>query len=261
MFRRHFLIGVGATLVTAGLNEACGGSPTTPGGVTPPPPTPQPPPTPPPTTPATIKITRILAFGDSMTAGTVSPALRFFGLDAGLAQSYPFKLQTMLTARYSAQTITVANAGWAGKNAWEDRSRLASSIRDASPELVLLMEGANDLNSIVGQPGTNAGVDATVGHMEDMVRDTVGRGIPVLLATLPPQRPPKGMAADLLPRYNAGLKTMAEKKGATLIDVNQLLPASLIGQDGLHPTEAGYQTLAEILFDAIKARYEVPPTE
>jgi lysophospholipase L1-like esterase len=196
-----------------------------------------------------------------MTAGTVSPAAQFLGLDAGLAQSYPFKLQAMLSARYSAQTVTVANAGWAGRRASEDRSRLASAIRDASPELVLLMEGANDLNSIAGQPGTNAGVDATVGHLEDMVRDTVGRSIPVLLATLPPQRPPKGTAADLLPRFNSGLKAMAEKKGATIIDVNQLLPASFIGQDGLHPTEAGYQQLAEIMFDAIKTRYEVTPTE
>jgi lysophospholipase L1-like esterase len=257
MFRRQFLIGVGATLVTAG----CGGSPTSPGGVTPPPPTPQPPPTPAPATPATLKVTRILCFGDSMTAGTVSPGFRFFGLDAGLAQSYPFKLQALLGARYTAQTITIANAGWAGRNAWEDRSRLASSIRDASPELVLLMEGANDLNSLAGLPGTNAGVDATVAHMEDMVRDTVGRNIPVLLATLPPQRLPKGMAADLLPRYNAGLRSMAEKKGATIVDVNALLPASFIGQDGLHPTEDGYQKLADIMFDAIKSRYEAAPPE
>jgi lysophospholipase L1-like esterase len=253
MFRRQFLIGVGAAIVATG----CGGSPTTPGGVTPPPPNPQPPPPPPPPTPATLRISRILAFGDSMTAGTVSPGIRFRAFDAGLTQSYPFKLQTLLSARYSAQTVTVSNAGWAGKNAWEDRSRLASSVAETSPELVLLMEGANDLNSIAGQPNTNAAVDATVGHMEDMVRDTVARGIPVLLATLPPQRPPKGQAAALLPRYNSGLRTMASKKGATIIDISELFPDSLIGQDGLHPTEPGYQRFAEIFMDAIKQTYEV----
>jgi lysophospholipase L1-like esterase len=36
------------------------------------------------------------------------------------------------------------------------------------------------------------------------------------------------------------------------------LPLSLIGEDGLHPTEQGYQKLAEIFFDAIKAKYEAP---
>jgi lysophospholipase L1-like esterase len=195
-----------------------------------------------------------------MTAGTVSPTVTFRAFDAGLAQSYPFKLQTLLAARYSTQTLTVSNAGWAGKNAWEDRSRLASSIAESSPELVLLMEGANDLNSIAGLPSTNAAVDATVGSMEDMVRDTVGRGIPVILATLPAQRLPKGLAANLLPRYNAGLKTMASKKGATIVDINALLSPSLIGQDGLHPSEPGYQRMAEIFLDAIKQQYEVSPS-
>jgi lysophospholipase L1-like esterase len=255
MFRRQFLIGVGATLITGGLTAGCG-SPTSPGGVTPPPPDPQPQP-PPPVTPPSSSITRVLAFGDSMTAGTVSPTLTFHALDAGKVESYPFKLLTLLAARYAAQTISVFNAGQTGEQASAARSRLARSISEATPDLVLLMEGANDLNSISGLPSTNAGVDSTVAAMEDMVRDTVGRGIPVLLATLPAQRPPKGSAADLLPRYNDGLKTMAAKKGATIVDVNALLSPSLIGQDGLHPSEPGYQRLAEIILDAIKQKYEV----
>jgi lysophospholipase L1-like esterase len=121
------------------------------------------------------------------------------------------------------------------------------------------MEGANDLNSIV-QPAINAGVDATVAAMEDMVRDTTGRNIPVLLATLPAQRPPKGGGADFLPRYNDGLKTMASKKGATIVDINALLPPTLVGQDGLHLSEPGYQRMAEIFLDVIRQQYEVIPS-
>jgi lysophospholipase L1-like esterase len=207
-----------------------------------------------------LRITRILAFGDSLTAGRVEPAFGFGALDAGIAQSYPFKLQTVLAARYSAQTVSVFNAGIGGKNAWEDRSRLASSIFEASPELVLLMEGANDLNSIV-PPSTNAGINATVAAMEDMVRDTLGRNIPVIVATLPPQRAGGSRAhgVEFLPKYNNDLKTMAAKKGAAIVDVNAQFPLSLIGQDGLHPTEPGYQTMAEIMFEAIKQQYEVSP--
>ena len=52
---------------------------------------------------------------------------------------------------------------------------------------------------------------------------------------------------------------MASKKGAILVDVNGQFPLPLIGQDGLHPTEPGYQTLAEMMFEAIKTRYEVAP--
>lgn len=193
-----------------------------------------------------------------MTAGTISPPLTFRALDAGLAQSYPFKLQTLLSARYSTQTVSVFNAGIAGRKASEDRSRLARAISDSSPELVILLEGANDLNSIVG-PAVNAAIDATVAAMEDMVRDTVARGLPVFLATLPPQRPggPKAGGVEYLPKYSTDLKTMAAKKGAILVDVNAQLPLALIGQDGLHPTELGYQTLADIVFEAIRARYEI----
>jgi lysophospholipase L1-like esterase len=263
MVRRQFLIGMGATLVTAGLTEACGGSPTSPSGNPPPQPNPNPQPPPPAPTPATLRISRILAFGDSLTAGTVQPPFGLLSIDAGRSESYPFKMQTLMAARYSGQTVSVFNAGFAGKNAWEDRSRLASSIADTSPELVILMEGANDLNSI-NPPSTNAQIDSTVGHMEDMVRDTIARGIPIILATLPPQREGGARAHGVpyLAKYNSDLKTMASKKGASLVDVNAQFPLALIGQDGLHPTEPGYQTLADIMFDAIKSRYEVTtPTE
>jgi lysophospholipase L1-like esterase len=52
---------------------------------------------------------------------------------------------------------------------------------------------------------------------------------------------------------------MASKKGAFIVDVNAQFPVSMIGIDGLHPTEQGYQLIAEMMFDAIKSRYEVTP--
>ena len=256
MFRRARLIGVLlALLVVTTVATAGCHSPTQPLPPQNPPNNPQPQPDPQPTPVYTLGITRILAFGDSMTEGTVSPSLRPFTLDAGRAESYPFKLQALISARYTTQTVSVFNGGLAGRRASEDRSRLSRNISDSSPQLVILLEGANDLNSIVG-PSTNAAVDAVVGSMEDMVRDTTGRGLPVLLATLPPQRPPKGAPVSLLARYNDGLKAMAAKKGATIVDINALLPESFVGSDGLHPTEAGYQRMAEIFLDAIKQRYE-----
>jgi lysophospholipase L1-like esterase len=83
-----------------------------------------------------------------------------------------------------------------------------------------------------------------------------------MVATLPPQRAgaPKAATATAVDRFNVALKTMAAKKGAQLIDVNALLPLSEIGQDGLHPTEAGYQHMAEIWLDAIKGKYEKAAT-
>jgi lysophospholipase L1-like esterase len=211
-------------------------------------------PPPPPPPPPTLNITRILAFGDSMTEGTTSPVLSVVGLDAGIPQSYPFKLQTLETDRYTAQTITVLNAGLASRKAKDDRQRLADSVRAASPQVVLLLEGANDLNN--GET-----IRQTVDALEDMVRDTQALGITVLLATLPPQRPGQkntGNAA-LIPSLNDAIRVMAGKKGATLVDVNAQFPIELIGQDGLHPTEDGYEKFAEIFQAAIAAKWEQPP--
>lgn len=261
--------GVCAIFVICLAVAACGESPTQPSTnppTTQPPATDNPPPAPPPPPPSpTLGITRILAFGDSMTEGTTSTPVTngLFALDAGLPRSYPFRLQTLTTQRYSGQTIQVLNAGHAGNRAVNDIDRFKDVVRDATPQLVLLLEGANDLNQPLGTgEGINARITETVSALEEMVKDAGFRGIPLMIGTLPPQRAgaPRAGAATFLNRFNDALKTMAAKKGAQAIDLNALLPISEIGQDGLHPTEAGYQHLAEIWLDAIKAKYEKAAT-
>lgn len=245
------------SLLTTLIAPACGG-PSTPSPITqPPPPTPPPPlpPSPPPPA-ATLGITRILAFGDSITEGTTSPRLFTGALTAGLPHSYPFKLQELVTARYSGQTVTVLNAGRAGERVVGSDAlvRFNGALSEATPDLVLLMEGANDLNDV--REMVNEAISVIVGNLEEMVKEAGRRNIAIMVGTLPPQRPPKGMGAPNLGRFNAALREMAAKKGAILVDVNAQMPDSLIGQDGLHPTEEGYQRLAEIYLDAIKSRYE-----
>jgi lysophospholipase L1-like esterase len=218
------------------------------------------PPPPPPPPPPTLKITRILAFGDSITEGTTSAALPTLALDAGKPSSYPFKLQALETARYTAQTITVLNAGRGGEHAQDARQRLSDALRDGQPEVLLLMEGTNDLGALAGMSdkAIQNGIMATVNAMEDMVRDAQGRKVAVFVATILPQRASRAFGASLVDPYNAALKTMAAKKGAMLVDTNAQFPLDLIGQDGLHPTDSGYDKLAEIFQSALAAVYEVP---
>ena len=133
---------------------------------------------------------------------------------------------------------------------------------------MLLMAGANDLLNMSDLSGSelDKGIQTAVDTVEDMLRLTVERGTPVMLATLPPQRPTsppgvptRGVAAAFLGRFNSGLKTIATKRGAILVDVNAQLPLSFVGADGLHLTEQGNQKLAEIWLEALKARYEMAP--
>ena len=222
-------------------------------------------PPPPPPPPPTLKVTKILCFGDSITAGTVQPPLSVLSLDAGQPQGYPFKLQALETARYTSQTITVWNDGKAGEQAEDPGafSRYSQHVGDNHPDVILLMEGSNDLGnySSSSPAAQRAGFTATVNAMEDMVREGQRLGATVFVATILSQRSSgsRGGAADLISPYNAALKAMIAKKGATLVDLNAQFPLSLIGADGLHPTEDGYETIAEIFQAALAAVYEVPP--
>ena len=208
-------------------------------------------PTPP---PPTVTRTRFLAFGDSITAGTTSPAV-LRGLSAGPPQSYPFNLQSLLSARFSSQAINVFNEGLPLEEASGGVRRLPVVLRNASPEVVILLHGANDLT------GPTV-VARTLGFLNTMTRDARFAGATVFLCTLPPQRPGGSRVNDpqTVANYNAGVRDLARDEGTTLVDLSRELDLSLIGVDGLHPTEAGYERMAQMFLAIIRSQFERAPT-
>jgi lysophospholipase L1-like esterase len=175
-------------------------------------------------------------------------------LTSGLPQSYPFKLQTMLAERYADQTPIVLNGGQGGERASEARDRLNDLLTEAAPQVLLLMDGANDLLAL-----GEAGIGPTVGAIETLIKDARGRGVRVLLATLPPQREGgrRAFAAPFLADFNEELKKMALEEGADIVDLFAHFDVALQGPDGLHPTEAGYQRIAEIFRDRVRELFEI----
>jgi lysophospholipase L1-like esterase len=202
-----------------------------------------------------LSVTKFMAFGDSLTSGTTSPAPTILSLDE--SDSYPTKLLAMLSATYQDQTISMINEGLPGRKAKDDVSRFRSTVRNDSPEVVLLMHGANDLLS-----DKEAGIRDALQAIDEMVRYAKGRGVKVLLATLPPQNPAgqRGGGAVALPEMNRGLADTAQHDNVPLVDINAQMGTYVgyIGADGLHPTPVGYQRIAEIWRDAIQAAYEEP---
>jgi lysophospholipase L1-like esterase len=256
-------------LVTLVMLGACGKSPAQPtpqptppvgipGPTNPDPPPPDPGPSTPPTPPAPVPRltrTRIVAFGDSMTEGIVSPAA--FQLLVDVPGSYPQRLRSELASRYREQTIDVLNEGLAGEWAANGVERFHDVIRLDTPDVIILMEGVNDINFL-----GRRGISATIGKLESMVKYARARNLPILLASLPPQREGslKGTSASFLSEFNRQVRQTAVDEGAIFVDLFGGFGTTegLIGADGLHPTPEGYARMSAIFRDAIQASFEAP---
>lgn len=216
------------------------------------------------TAPPRISLTSFVAFGDSMTAGEIVSegsvaGIRILLLDP--AKSYPTDLQNDLRGRYTAQTsaIIVANKGLPGEKAQDGAGRLPSVLGSGSYQVLLLMEGANDLPDVT----------RALASMRAMVQYARNRGLRVFLATLPPENPSAtcfpnrgGNWAFVVP-YNDGLKSIAASENALLVDVYAAFngdTTTLVDCDGLHPTAAGYLRIADTFFVSITQALELPPT-
>jgi lysophospholipase L1-like esterase len=209
--------------------------------------------------PPKIAFTRFDAFGDSITEGVVSLTPTLLQRLA-MPEAYPAKLENLLATRYTSQTITVVNQGVGGERLATGRKRLPGVLDKDHPDVVLLLEGINNIREV-----TTAEL---ADDLDRMVVTARRRGVQVMLATLLPisssreQKMP-GTMADIR-ALNGEIVRIADKyRTGPVVDAYSVFSASpsLIGSDGLHPTAEGYNRLAEVFFDAIKSRYEVaaPP--
>lgn len=232
-----------------------------------------------------LSVTKFLAYGDSITAGVIATSCPAGGgvnctattlnplftpqgnelkalyprIGEESSSAYPRQLQAMMGARYTGQSFTVTNLGAPGEFIAEGKARLPSALTASAPQVLLLQEGANDLNQ--GRPP----ISTLVNDLRSMVREARGRGIEVFLATTLPQRPNACRGYDFCDGVNdssplsAQIRTMAVAEGAVLVDLYPMFDgqtAALLGLDGLHPNDSGYRTMADAFLAAIKQRFE-----
>lgn len=214
-------------------------------------------------TPKTPRIsrTRFLAFGDSFTAGEVTNPIG--AVPSGIHRlivvptaSYPSQLQTQLRSTYTSQesAITVVNGGEPSERILDGNQRFPGVFDANRPEVVLLMEGVNGLPQV--------GPDISTGVMRIMVQTAKNGGARVFVGSMIPQvagRPRGTTPVSELTAFNNTLQIMSTQESVTYVDLyNPMLAeaATLIGSDGLHPTEAGYRRIADLFLAAIRAALE-----
>jgi acyl-CoA thioesterase-1 len=174
---------------------------------------------------AAEKPIRIVAFGDSLTAG--------YGLAPN--EAFPAQLQRLLQARGHA--VEIANAGVSGDTTSGGVSRMEWAIPEGT-EAVILELGAND--SLQGRPPAEArrSLDTIVTRLRQ-------RGIEVLVAGM---LAPRNLGEAYAREFDPIFPEIASKHGALLYPFfleGVALDPKLNLPDGLHPTAAGIGRIAE----------------
>jgi len=177
----------------------------------------------------------IWALGDSLTAG--------YGLLP--AQGFTNQLQDAL--RRSGVPATVRNGGIAGDTSAQGKARLLWGLRglDATPDLVIVELGANDMLRGLPPQQAEANLDAILSELKR-------RHIRVLLTGM-------RAAPNLGPAYRAQFDTMyprlARKYGVRLYPFFLEGVAGrrdLLQADGMHPNPQGVQVVVRGILPSVR---------
>lgn len=179
---------------------------------------------------------RIVAFGDSLTAG--------YGLKPG--QAFPDVLQMALRSR--GHDVAVVNAGVSGDTTAAGLERLDWAV-GADADAVIVELGAND--ALRGQPPaeTRANLDAILTRLG-------ARGLPVLIAGM---RSPENWGSDYRDHFDAIFADLAAKHDALLYPfflAGVATDPKLNLSDGLHPNAHGIAIIVEKMLPKVEALIE-----
>jgi acyl-CoA thioesterase-1 len=175
---------------------------------------------------------KIVAFGDSLTAG--------FGLPANAA--FPAKLEAALKAKGYA--VTVADAGVSGDTAAAGLARFDWSVPEGT-DAVILELGANDALRGLDPKLTKAALDALLGKLE-------ARHLPVLFAGM---EAPRNMGADYVRDFNAIYPALASTHRVVFYPfflAGVATDANLNQGDGVHPNVAGVDTIVTRILPSVE---------
>jgi acyl-CoA thioesterase I len=183
--------------------------------------------------PASAKTLRLVALGDSLTAGYQLPP----------QDAFPAALERALKAK--GWDVTVANAGVSGDTAAQGAARVDWSVPDGTDGVILEL-GAND--ALRGLPP-----EATRQSLDKILDRLQARKIPVLIAGM---YAPRSLGAAYYEQFDAIYPALAKEYGV------ELYPFFLDGvagegklnlDDGMHPSAEGIRIIVERILPSVES--------
>ena len=174
---------------------------------------------------------RIVAFGDSLTAG----------LGVATEDTYPARLQRRLDEQ--GLRYRVINAGVSGDTTAGGVRRVEWVLK-SHPDMVILELGGND-----GLRGLN--VQETKANLEQIIQRCQEASVTVVLAGM---KLPPNYGADYTKAFEAIYPALAKRYRVLLIPFfldGVAGSASLNQADGIHPTSEGYRIITEKVLEQI----------
>lgn len=195
-----------------------------------------------------------VAFGDSITEGVG---------DAREEKGYPPRLEDLLNA--AGHDAIVLNRGVGAERTPEGLARLDEVLAQANGDVLLLMEGSNDVSR------QELSIETIRFNLAEMARRAEARGMTVVHATTIPRTPRALVDPDnvLNQRLNRQIRDLAGTQGRDLVDNFQIfgalpnvfqdfyqdVPTDFVG----HPNASGYDVMARAFFNVLTGVDEVPP--
>ena len=182
--------------------------------------------------PARAEPLRIIAYGDSLTAG--------YGLPAD--DAFPARLQAALRAR--GHDVEIVNAGVSGDTASAGLARLDWTLAEPADGAILEL-GANDALRGIDPEETGKSLDQILAAFK-------ARGMAVLIAGM---AAPRNLGHAYVEAFDAIYPNLASKYGALLYPffLDGVVGDTRLNQaDGIHPTAEGVGIIVERMLPAVE---------
>jgi acyl-CoA thioesterase I len=184
------------------------------------------------TAPTKKSLPKIVAFGDSLTAG--------YGLPE--QASYPWLLQKKLDA--AGYQYEVVNAGVSGDTSAGGVRRIDWALENGQVRVVILELGANDL--LRGQP-----IEAMKQNLGQIIEASKSRGALVLLAGM---EAPTNAGNDYRKGVHEAFQSVAREHNVALIPffLDKVAGIESLNQaDGIHPNIEGTRIVTDTVFRSL----------